>query len=359
MKSFASSAMIKRFVIALFFIFTYCTSDAGTQAINIPSANHLIHLSNYRITKAVDMRMDQSRIGYLRLARFNKYVNVDFEHNLSDELMDFIHQNTSGSSPEEMTLYVYDYFLFENASFKGGEIALTIHFALYNKAGERLYDYRNTETNATGIAMQQLARQLLKNSMVHYLENTDENLQPILEAYKAKRTVAYSYKIVKKPDNKHYSVYDFNKLISAREMAGNIPADARMPLWVECGLDVSYQVYLVNGKPHILIQLLPYLDQEKSWIRDTTDLAAKMDYVNTFFKITAFVTNEFITALKSRSFTLNTIKNDIAVMQGRYMAEMHTLQERYIADTHFNSNPEEVDVWDRKMAFIPPDDSNW
>ena len=121
---------------------------------------------------------------------------------------------------------------------------------------------------------------------------------------------------------------------------------------------VNYQVRHIDGKAEAFVELLPYFNQAKSWIKTGDDLKKKLAYEQTYFKISAFVTNELIKELQAKTFTFNNLKKDIDELKEKYIARMKSLQQQYQMETEYGNNMASMEKWNRQIAFYPAYASN-
>jgi len=328
---------------------------AKVKMMRITPAKDKLEIKNYRIAKVVDERLDKTNIGYLTTGAHNFFLSANFSQPLTDEFNQFLAENTQQNNmAEAVELHVYDYFLHETSTFKGAEIALTTHYTLFNKDGHRLMDYSITETRNTGMNMSANAGELMRRNMLHYLSDMDNKLPAAFALYKSNQPVKVSYVFVKEPARKNLLPYNPQRPLNIYNFAGKAPAAAQGPSGAECGLIVNYQIrHSAEGKAEALIELLPYFDQAASWMKAGGDIRKSLEYEQTYFKISAYVTNELIKELQAKSFTFGTLKSDIDAMREKYVSRMRSLQQQYRAETANGSNPAALEKWKRQIAFYP------
>jgi hypothetical protein len=339
----------------------FITSDlqAKTKMLSITSTNDKVVVKNFRISKVVDDRLETNSIGYLTTGAHNYFLPANFRQSLPDEINQFLNESTAQSTnAEEVTLHVYDYLLFEKSSFKGAEIALHVHYAIFNKSGDRIIDYSNVDTRNTGMNMGANAGELMRRSMVNYLTEIDAKIAPVLALYRSSQPIKVSYVFVKEPAQKNLLPYNPSRPLNVYNFVAKAPEATNAPSEAECGLMVNYQVRHVDGKAEAFIELLPYFNQAKSWIKTGDDLKKKLAYEQTYFKISAFVTNELIKELQAKSFTFSNLKKDIDELREKYIARMKSLQQQYQMETEYGNNMASMEKWNRQIAFYPAYASN-
>jgi hypothetical protein len=335
-------------------LFSLNVSHAKVKMLSISSASDKVQVKNFRISKIVDDRLEKNSIGYLTTGAHNYFLAANFKQSLPEEFTEFLSGNTSQSTnAEDVVLHVYDYLLFEKSSFKGAEIALSVHYAIFNKSGDRIMDYTNVETRNTGMNMGANAGELMRRSMINYLTETDKKIAPLLALYRSNEPIKVSYVFVKEPAQKNLLAYNPQRPLNVFNFVAKAPESTKTPSEAECGLMVNYQVRHIDGNAEAFIELLPYFNQAKSWIKPGDDIKKKLAYEQTYFKISAFVTNELIKELQSRSFTFNNLKRDIDSLRDKYVARMKTLQQQYQMETEHGNNLASMEKWNRQIAFYP------
>lgn len=334
---------------------TTINADAKIKMLHISSAAQKIQLKNYRIAKVVDDRTDKKSIGYITTGAHNYFLAADFRQSVADELQQFINENTLqgiGKS-EEVTLHVYDYFLSEKSSFKGAEIAIRSHFALFNKAGHRILDHSSMDTRNTGMNMGANAEEVMCRNLTGSLVEMDKKVPASLALYNSDQPIKVSYVFVKEPMQKHLLPYNPQRPLNVRNFTGRAPVSSTAPAQAQCGLQVSYQIRSAEGKAEAFIELLPYFDQANSWLKSGENLRERLAYEQTYFKISAFVTNELIEELEAKTFTFNNLKPGIEELQQKYITKMKELQTQYQQETEYGKNEASMEKWSRQIAFYP------
>jgi len=350
---FAVSKISVVLVVGMSLLFSINTS-AKTKFVAIGTPSEKILLKNYRITKIEDKRLDTKSIGYLTTGAHNYFLPASFRQTLPEELNQFVQENTVQSSKaEEVTLQVNEYFLSEKSSFKGAEILIVSHFTLFNKNGHRLLDQSSSHTRNTGMNMGANASEVMCRNMVASLTEMDAKVPGIIAMLKKDETIKISYAFVKEPIQKHLLPYNPQRPLNQFHFVAKVPEKADIPAQAQCGLIVNYQVRHIDGKPEAFVELLPYFDQSKSWIKKGENLQQRLAFEQTYFKISAFVTNELIKELEEKTFTFSTLKSGIDELREKYVAQMIALQTQYLAETDNGKNLASLEKWQRQIAFYP------
>ncbi len=322
--------------------------------LHITPAKEKLEIKNYHITRIVDERVDKGNIGYLSTGAHNYFLQAQFKQSLEDEFNEFLNESTTQSAnAETVELHVYDYLLFEKSSFKGAEIAVNSHYALFTKSGHRLMDYSITDTRNTGMFMSINAGELLRRNLVNYLTEMDAKINPFLALYRDNKPIKVSYIFVKEPAQKNLLPYNPQRPLNIYHFVAKAPEKAGTPSEAECGLIINYQVRHINGEAEAFIELLPYFDQAKSWMKAGEDVRKNLAYEQTYFKISAYITNELVKELQEKSFTFNSLKPDIDALRDKYITRMKTLQQEYQQETNHGNDLASMEKWSRKIAFYP------
>jgi len=335
-------------------LFATIPSHAKVKMLSISSTSDKVVVRNFKISKVVDDRLDKNSIGYITTGAHNYFLPASFKQTLPEEINQFFSESTSQSSAaEEVTMHVYDYLLFEKSSFKGAEIGLSVHYALFNKSGHRLMDYSIVDTRNTGMNMGANAGELMKRNLVNYLTETDKKIAPVLALYRSSDPIKVSYVFVKEPAQKNLLPYNPQRPLNIFNFVAKAPETNKASSEGDCGLMVNYQVRHIDGKAEAFVELLPYFNQANSWMRAGDDVKKKLAYEQTYFKISAYVTNELIKELQSRTFTFNSLKADIDGLREKYVTQMKSMQQQFQEETDHGNNLASMEKWNRQIAFYP------
>lgn len=335
-------------------VFGSTVAQAKIRMLRISPSKEKLEIRNYRIGRVVDERIEKGNIGYLSTGAHNFFLQAQFKRSLPEEFDAFLAESTQQPSrAEELELHVYEYLLFEKSSFKGAEIAIRVHYALFNKAGDRLVDYSNVDTRNTGMFMSVNAGELLRRNLVNYLSEMDNKINPVLAMYKDNTPIKVSYIFVKEPAQKNLLPYNPQRPLNVYHFVAKAPAQSDAPSEATCGLSINYQVRQVEGQAEAFIELLPYFDQAKSWLKKNDDVRKNLAYEQTYFKISAYVTNELVKELQEKSFTFSSLKTDIDALRNKYVTMMRDLQQQYQQETEHGNNLASMEQWSRKVAFYP------
>lgn len=311
-----------------------------------------IHLNNYSITDIVDERLDKNRIGYMRTAIADQYFNVDYNNSLKNEIKKFTNECVTGNGIR-LTLHIYEYFLSERATPIGSQVALSIHFALYNETNERLLDYYDIGSNATAINMKGKIESLLSTMMSKSLLSMDSRIALSLKEYNGNNKMPVNCVLVRMPDNKNYYAYNSQKPVTKFHFGKHQPQNTNKPFYADCGLKTSYQVICTNGKLSVNVQLLPYFDMSNSWINPATLSDSLLEYVQTYFKITASATKEMIDEINEKDFTLQNIKPALDDLMEKYTHKIQLMEDQFLQETAYQTTSDQYENWERHIAFYP------
>ena len=329
--------------------------QAKTKLLRITPAKDKVAVNNFHIGKVVDSRPAATSIGYLTTGAYNFFLPAGFHQSLSEEISQFLNESTvQPADAEEVTLHVNDYFLFEKSSLKGAEIALRVHYTIFNKEGERIIDYSNTDTRNTGMNMGANAGELMRRSLVNYLTDLDAKIVPVLALYKTNTPVKVSYVMVKEPAQKNLLPYNPQRPLGVQNFVAKAPEGVAAHSEADCGLMINYQVRHIDGKAEAFLELLPYFNQATSWMKKgRDDVKQKLAYQQTYFKISALIANELIKELQTKAFTFHNLKKDIDELKDRHITRLKALQQQYLLETEQGNNVAAVEKWNRQIAFYP------
>jgi len=326
--------------------------QAKVKRVSISSAGDDLTLRYFHITKVIDERLDTNNVGYITTGASAAFLTANFEDGLTAEFDEFLKENVKQNpNSEALSLHVLTYRLFEKTSFKGAEIGLTTHFALHNKAGEKLFDYVITDTRNTGMNMAGFAGELMRRVMMNFLTESDKNLPALMAMYKSDQPFKVNLYLDKDPEQKNLLPYNPQRPLNPFNFVAAPPAKPTAPSGSVSGLKISYQIRNLDGKPEGFIELLPYFDQARSWILTRENAQQVLKYEQIRFKVAAYANNELLKELQTKSFTLATFHDDIIAYRAKYDAMIKELQQQMDKETEYGTNMGAVDEWNRKVSF--------
>ncbi|KAA5533598.1 hypothetical protein F0919_13750 [Taibaiella lutea] len=333
-------------------VFPTTLLQAKVKRVSISSAGSDLALNHFHITKVIDERLDTTNVGYITTGASAAFLTANFEDGLTAEFTGFLRENVKqNAGSEALSLHVLNFNLFEKTSFKGAEIGLTTHFALYNKDGEKLFDYVVTDTRNTGMNMAGFAGELMRRVIMNFLMDSDKNLPSLLAMYKNNEPLKVNLYLDKDPEQKNLLPYNPQRPLNPFNFVAAPPSKPATPSGSVTGLRINYQIRNLEGKPEGFIELLPYFDQAKSWILTKENARQVLKYEQIRFKVAAYANNEFLKELQTKTFTLATFHDDIVAYRTKYDAMIKDLQAQMDKETGYGTNTDAVDNWNRKVSF--------
>lgn len=324
------------------------------RILKIAAPKQKIKIHNFNIAEVIDNRDERKNIGYLTTGLFNYFVPAYFNRRTETEIKKYLQDNTiQYNSSEALTLYINEYFVHERSSLKGAEIGLKTHYTLYNQSGIKLLDVVRLDKRNTGMNMAAYASLLLRQNMVDFLTQADKDIAPVLTALKAKQKIQVQYVITQSKEDKNIKIYHTQRPVNKFSFMAKVPAQATKDAYSDCGLNLIHEVRLANGKPQAILVIEPYFDQSKSWIKPDKVTEERLDYEQTYFKITAYLTHLLTKELEQKSFTLETLDKEIEWLRNNYQEQLKQLQLQFRSETQDGKNIAALDNWKRKIAFYP------
>lgn len=352
MKTSRNATIVAILCMSLLCFLLPLAAGAKVKRLSISSAGDRVELKNFHITDIKDQRLDTTNIGYITTGANNFFLTAAFDEGLEKEFAGFLQENTKQNQNNEgLSLRVFTYKLFEKTSFKGAEIGLTTHFALYNKTGGKLFDYVITETRNTGMNMGAMAGELMCRNLVNFLNESDKNLPGLLTMYKNNDVIKVNYFFDREPEQKNLLPYNPQRPLNVFNFVAAPPAKPTGSSGSVSGLRITYQIRNLDGKPEGFIELLPYFDQAKSWLLTRENAQQNLKYQQIRFKIAAYVANELLKDVQGREFRLNTFHNEIDALKQKYYGQIADLQAQFDTESGYGSNAQALDDWNRKVAF--------
>jgi hypothetical protein len=342
-------------VCVLLNVFPTTTLHAKVKKVNIATSGDDLVLNHFHISKVVDERLDTSNIGYITTGANNFFLTANFEDGLTAEFNEFLNKHVrQNPGTDALELHVITYMLFEKSSFKGAEIAVNTHFALYTSKGEKLFDYVITDTRNIGMNMGAFAAELMQRNLTNFLSESDRNLTGLLAMYKANAPIKVNYFVDKDPEQKNLVPYNPQHPLNVFNFVGKAPSNPRGASGSVSGLRIQYQIRNLGGKAEGYLEILTYFDQAKSWILSKENANQVLKYEQIRFKISAYFTNELIKELNTKTFTLATFHDDVLALRKKYDEQILAYQTQYDQETGNGTNVEAMDNWNRKVAYYDP-----
>jgi hypothetical protein len=333
-------------------VFPTTALHAKVKRLNITSASDKVAISNYHITRVIDERLDTTNIGYITTGANNVFMTANFEYGLTSEFNNYFRENIKqNQNAEAVELHVIRYKLYEKTSFKGAEIAIYTHFALYSKQGGKLFDYVITETRNIGMNMGAFAGELMRRNLLNFIAESDKNLPSLLAMYKTNKPIKVNYFIDKEPEPKNLLPYNPQRPLNVFNFVAKPPASPAVKSVSESGLRIQYQIRNINGQPEGYIEILPYFDQAKAWLASRENSNQTLKYEQIRFKISAFFANELVKEINSKNFMLASFHDDVIAMSKKYNEQIVAYQKQLDEESANGTNAEALDNWNRKVAY--------
>jgi hypothetical protein len=352
MKSRFKAFLVFGMAVCLSIVFPTTVLQAKVKRLNITSASDNVAIRNYHITRVVDERLDTTNIGYITTGANNVFMTANFEDGLTVAFNNYLRENIKqNQNTEAVELHVIRYKLYEKTSFKGAEIALYTHFALYNKQGGKLFDYVITETRNIGMNMGAFAGELMRRNLLNFIAESDKNLPGLLAMYKTNQPIKVNYFIDKEPEQKNLLPYNPQRPLNVFNFVAKPPVNPTAKSVSESGLKVQYQIRNINGQPEGYIEILPYFDQAKAWLQSRENSAQTLKYEQIRFKISAFFANELVKEINSKIFMLANFHDDVITMSKKYNEQIVAYQKQFDEESANGTNAEALDNWNRKVAY--------
>jgi len=210
MKTLLKTTLVFSIIVGILLsVFPTTLLQAKVKRVSISSSGDDLALNHFHITRVIDERLDTTNVGYITTGASAAFLTANFEDGLTAEFNTFFREHIrQNAGSEALSLHVLNFRLFEKTSFKGAEIGLTVHFSLYNKANEKLFDYVTTDTRNTGMNMSAFAAELMRRVMMNFLRESDKNLPSLLAMYKSNEPFKVNLYLDKDPEQKNLLPYN-------------------------------------------------------------------------------------------------------------------------------------------------------
>jgi hypothetical protein len=349
--------MLRVFRIVLLLCLTFSqviTAEAKIKMMRITPAKQKVILQHFNIVEAIDARTDTGSIGYLTTGAHNYFLQANFHQSLGKEFMEFMVESVSASTQAtSVRLVVKDYFLHEVSTPGGANIALRTHYVIESLDGKRLKDYKQLDFRNTGMNMAAFAGELLCRSFTLFLQETDYNMPTILDHANNNKSLNTLIEAPQQIAQGAYFIYHPKKLISVSQFRAKVPESSSTAAFVDCGIEVEYLLMADSTNDyHITLEVLPYMDQSKSWIKRGPQTRDAIFFGQTQFSIANYVFRIIKRDAADMVIAFDDLEVAVTEMKVKYKQLFDKMQQEYLEDTENGKNMAAVSRWENRLRRL-------
>ncbi len=337
----------------LLLVFVSATGSAQTsKTVKLKATSGKTQLRHFSISGVVDDRSDTSNIGMMRAGLLNKQTPVTLANGTTGAISDFVQtyvQQDADKDPIE--LHILQLKVAEQVIGGKEQADLNTQFGFF-KNGKKIIDYSGTSYIQSGIDVSPYIGKLVSQSLESVLREFDrwwsENKAKYDDSQKDNITVnATLQQDSKDPD---HIAFRSNVPLHIEDFQAD-PDELSMALAATySGFALVYETKSENTGTTVRIEVLPYFDKTKSWMRNNGKTAYVLQHEQQHFNITAIKAYEFIAAIRNSRFTVAGFKEEITALQKKYSKEMEQMQTQYDLETKHGTLKEKQKLWESRIT---------
>lgn len=336
------------FRILLFLLLIANTLAAQTiKNIKLKAPAGKISLRNFRISNVVDDREDTTHIGTMRAGITNKTALVNLQDGARIAVTEFINNYThQPSGKEDIELHLLTVNVSEKSKGTKEQVDLETKYGFFYK-GKKVIDYGSAAYVQTGMDASPYIGKLVSQSIEQVLKEFDkwwpDNKQLYDESKKNEIKVQVTLK-TKSTDPDHL-VYNQAVPLTLSDFRGPVDELSKALAATYSGFALQYEVKGNNMGSTANIEIMPYFDYSKSWVKNEGRTAYVLQHEQLHFDITAIKAFELITAIRAAQFTAEGIKEEIAALQRQYSKALEQMQAQYDGETSHGILKDKQSLW--------------
>lgn len=334
--------------ILLFLLLIADTLAAQTiKTVKLKAPTGKISLRNFQVSNIVDEREDTTHIGTMRAGITNKTTFVNLQDGARAAVTGFIGNYTNQPpGKEEIALHILTLNVSEKSKGSKEQVDLDTKYGFFRN-GKKIIDYSSTSYVQTGADASPYIGKLVSQSIEQVLKEFDswwpDNKQLYDESRKNEIKVTVTLK-TKSTDPDHL-VYNTAIPLTTGDFRGPVDDLSKALAATYSGLALQYEVKGNNMGSAANIEIMPYFDYSKSWMREDGKTAYVLQHEQLHFDITAIKTFELIAAVRATTFTAEGIKEEIAALQRQYSKALEQMQAQYDGETNHGILKDKQSLW--------------
>jgi hypothetical protein len=341
---------MRYFFFLLYLVLPSVAFSQSPKIVKLKATGGNISINSYHITKVVDDRQDTTNIGIMRAGLRNKQVPVNLVNGAADAITHFISTFVNQSENNQgIELHIQQLAISEKTSGLKEQADLTAGFGFF-KNGKKLTEYNGTSYIQTGMDASPYIGKLVSQSIESVLKDFDswwtknKHLFDEVQNDKLKVTVVLDT-----------IAYD-DDLIAYSQQPLTISDFAAEPDGMTKALAITYSGFALrsqtqneNGVSSAVINLFPYFDKTKSWMKKDGKNEYVLAHEQLHFDITALKCFELLAFLKQHTFNLKSFQEDVAALQKKFLKETEQLQAQYDKETQHGMLKAKQKEWEQKI----------
>jgi len=116
------------------------------------------------------------------------------------------------------------------------------------------------------------------------------------------------------------------------------------------GIRLKYEYTEKGDSIRATVQLYPYVDKKKSWVKPSGYNAYTLAHEQVHFDIAALVTHQLAQEIKKTDFNLVDFPLTIVKLHGQYIKKLSAMQEAYDEETAHGDNYAVQQEWKHRIA---------
>ena len=340
-----------KILLAYLILFAGYANAQSTKIVKLKATMGKIMLRDFTISKVVDDRSDTNNIGTMRAGLTNKTAFVTLPEGTSSAISKFINAATIQSPDNEsIELHIFGLKVEEKAKAGRQQVDLTTQYAFF-KNGKKIIDYSGSSYVQSGLDASAYIGKLVSQSIEQALKEFDTWWQSNKHLYDEAKMDLIEVKVVLSNNNSDPDqiIYNPSVPLTIADFAGT-PDNLHKALAVTySGAILQYEVSQQQTGNKATIEIAPYFDRTKSWMKPTGKTAYVLKHEQCHFDITAIKTFELINTLRNYKFTMKGFKDEVSMLQKQFSKEMEAMQAQYDGETSHGTLKEKQQIWEARI----------
>lgn len=344
--------MIKRIMITLLLCIPAAVFAQPAKTVKLKATAGNITVRTFKVSTVVDDREDTTSIGTMRAGIRNKTAFVNLPDGATRAISEFM--STSVNQPDEATPIAFHILkLNVKESVKGmkEQADLSTQYGFF-KNGKKIIDYSGTSYVQTGMDASPYIGKLVSQSIEQVLKEFDTwwaANQHLYDESKKEELKVLIHVNTTSTDTDEI-MYTASRPLSLADFKGSPDNLSKALAATYSGFSLKYQLQGDHTGSTAHVEIKPYFDQSKSWIKPAGKIPYVLQHEQLHFDIAALKTCELIIAIKNASFTTSGFEESISGLQKKYSKEMEQMQAAYDDETSHGVFKTKQGLWQSRIA---------
>lgn len=321
------------------------------KAVKLKATAGKVTLQHCTVTLVADDRSDTSNIGMMRAGLRNKPAPVVLSGGTRSAIAGFIRDYVLQESDNDaIELHILQLQVSEKAIGSKEQADLNTQFGFFRK-GQKIIDYSSTAYVQSGLDASPYIGRLVSQSLEHVLKEFDQWWGAHKASYddSGKDKITVTVQLRRRPMRQDQLVFDRAIPLQVSDFGGKPDKLSRALAATVSGFSLQYELRTAVDGTRAAIQVLPYFDRSKSWMKPSGDTSRILAHEQQHFNIAALKTYAFVNALKVFPFTAAGFDNEVNALQDKYLKALDEMQAQYDEETRHGTLRGKQKEWEARI----------